>query len=311
MKGKTLFTIALFCILALPVPSAGSPETAGPFPLVFSRGDELFLTDTEGNSPALLRKGYDPEISPDGTEVAFTVQTGKDGGGRQIGLYTISTTKSRNYKSVIPGENSYGPRWSPDGTMIVFNHWDPEQSDWVLGLLTLTDGTFRVLAPELKGVYSPFWSADSSSVYCHDLENFFRVSVETGRTAALRRFSEILGEAMPTSAVRFAVSPDGSRWLFDGEVKDTSEWLKSGDGLISALFLHTPADGKTRRVTDNRICAIGPAWLPGGEDFLFYGYTEKEMSGGGSGFAVFRGSLAEGKTNLLVPDGGTPSARLR
>lgn len=36
MKGKTLFTIALFCILALPVPSAGSPETAGPFPLAFS-----------------------------------------------------------------------------------------------------------------------------------------------------------------------------------------------------------------------------------------------------------------------------------
>ena len=195
--------------------------------------------------------------------------------------------------------------------MIVFNHWDPEQSDWVLGLLTLTDGTFRVLAPELKGVYSPFWSDDSASVYCHDLENFFRVSVETGRTAALRRFSEILGEAMPTSAIRFAVSPDGTRWLFDGEVKDTSDWLKSGDGLISALFLHTPADGTTRRITGDRICAIGPAWLPGGKDFLFYGYTEKEISGEGSGFAVFRGTLPEGKTTLLVPDGGTPSARIR
>lgn len=243
--------------------------------------------------------------------MAFTVATGKDGGGRQIGLYTISTAKSRNYRSVIPGENSYGPRWSPDGTMIVFNHWDPEQSDWVLGLLTLTDGTFRVLAPELKGVYSPFWSDDSASVYCHDLENFFRVSVETGRTAALRRFSEILGEAMPTSAIRFAVSPDGTRWLFDGEVKDTSDWLKSGDGLISALFLHTPADGTTRRITGDRICAIGPAWLPGGKDFLFYGYTEKEISGEGSGFAVFRGALPEGKTTLLVPDGGTPSARIR
>ena len=49
----------------------------------------------------------------------------------------------------------------------------------------------------------------------------------------------------------------------------------------------------------------------GRENFLFYGYTEKENSGEGSGFAVFRGSLAEGKITLLVPDGGTPSARLR
>jgi|LSQX01.1.fsa_nt_gb Tol biopolymer transport system component len=311
MKGKTLVLLVLACILVLPAPSAAVPETTGPVPLVFSRGDNLFLTDMEGNTPLLLRKGFDPEISPDGTAVAFTFQTGKDGNGRQIGLYTVSTTKSRNFKSVIPGENSYGPRWSPDGTMIVFNHWDEEHSDWVLGLLTLTDGTFRVLAPELKGIYSPFWSADSASVYCHDLENLFRVSVGTGRTAALRRFSEVLGEAMPTSAVRFSVSPDGSRWLFDGEVKDTSDWLKSGDGLISALFLHTPSDGTTRRITDDRICAIGPAWMRGGEDFLFYGYTENEMSGEGSGFAVFHGSLAEGKITLLVPDGGTPSVRLR
>ena len=86
MNGKTLFAVALACILVLPVPSSGSPDGTGPVPIVFSRGDGLFLTDTEGNSPALLRKGYDPEISPDGTEVAFTVSTGKDGSGRQIGL---------------------------------------------------------------------------------------------------------------------------------------------------------------------------------------------------------------------------------
>lgn len=199
MNGKTLFAVALAAFWFCPCRPPARRMEPVPFPLCF-QGVTGFSSPTRKETARFFSgKDTTPKSPPTERKWPSPSRRGKDGSGRQIGLYTIATTKSRNYKSVIPGENSYGPRWwSPDGTMIVFNHWDPDQSDWVLGLLTLTDGTFRVLlAPELKGVYSPFWSADSSSVYCHDLENFFRVSVETGRTAALEGFPRFSAKPCP------------------------------------------------------------------------------------------------------------------
>ena len=281
---------------------------AAPATVVFSKDGVIFLTDSEGRQAVKLAEGSNPEISPDGRHVAFTAPSGKDGWGRRIGVVDAASKKTTILET-IPGENSYGPRWSPDGKSLLFNHWDEGSGDWVFGVATIADGSFRVLAPEQKGIYSPFWSADGNSVYGQDLDTLYRIDVASGAVVERRPLVEVTGgEAMVSSAVRFSLSPDGTMWLFDAEVEDTGKLMKRGEPLNSAIFLHTPADGKTRRLTPETICAMHPAWLPGGREFLFAGYGPKETGRKGSPFAVFRQSLEDGKAALFIKEGDSPSA---
>ena len=310
---RKIALILILTVLSVIAPAWGNPSAAagtGSVAVIFEKDGIIYLTDTGGTKAKALVKGYDPQISPDGTSVAYTAAAGRDGFGRVIAVYSIASKKNMIFRS-IPGQNSYGPKWSPDGRMLGFNHFDEQHSDWISGLLTLKDGRFRAPAPGLRGVFSHFWSPDSRFIYCHDLENLYRISAETGKTEKTGKLSSVIGKAMASSAMTFAISPDGKRWLFDGEVEDTSSWMKSGDGLMSALFLHTPEDGKTRRITSDSINAMAPAWLPGGEEFLFSGCTAKEAAGKGYGLAVFRGSLKNKSVSIIVPEGGSPSAAIQ
>lgn len=309
-SSSPLFLILLLlgCFFFLPAPlSAAEKSGETSSPVIFSRDGAILLTDTAGAKPVNLSSGYDPEISPGGTDFAFTLSTEKDD-GRKIALFNIKTKKRAVPKS-IPGNNNYGPRWSPDGKALIFNYWVEKKSEWGIGHYSLGNGKFKQLAPELLGVYSPFWSADGLSVYCHDLDNLYRIDLSDGKVAEMRKLSEVLGEAMPSSGIHFSVSPDGSKWLFDGEVEDTGGWQKTGDGLIGALFLFLPGEGTTTRITSDRISALSPSWKGDGEEYLFFGFTEKEMSRGKGGiFGLFRSSISQEEPVLFLPNGETPSA---
>jgi len=301
----------LFCLSCLLLaPPLFLEKAAGDAPkIAFSVENSIFLTDLQGAAPQKIAQGYDPEISPRGDMVAFTFYTQK--GDRMIAVIPLSEGKEpgkMHLFSSIPGKNSYGPRWSPDGSALLFNHWVEEQGDWVLGLITLQDETFRILAPEQGGLYSPFWSARGTSVFAQDLDSIYQIDVERGVVMGKMPLFSVLGETMASSAAHFAVSPDGSKWLFDAEIEGTPEWQKLDIPLLSAIFLYTPEDGKTRRITNNSICALHPAWLPGGEGFIFSGYTPEEAARENFPFSIFRQSLQNSPPELLLSRGDSPSS---
>ena len=63
-----------------------------------------------------LTNGYDPAISPDGTQVAFT-----RGDGRNNGIYRINLDGSGEQKVFGEGQLLRSPKWNPAGDRIVYS----------------------------------------------------------------------------------------------------------------------------------------------------------------------------------------------
>ncbi|MDD4836675.1 MAG: hypothetical protein PHU72_06205 [Dethiosulfovibrio sp.] len=272
--------------------------------MAFSQDGAVFVAQLDGQGKTKLAEGYDPEISPDGKQVAFTAYSKE--GDRTIAVVNRETKKIKHVKT-IPGKNSYGPRWSPDGSRLLLNHWDDVKMDWTIGLMNLESDSFAILIKNHTGLYSPFWSHDGFA-FAQDLENLFKIDVLANKLEESRPLSEVIGESYPSSAIHFSCSPDGERLLFDCDVEADKSWSSLGEPLISAIFMFDMKGGKTARLTDQTICAVHPSWLPTGNGFIFSGYTPKDANKKGSPFSVYGQDLEGGTPKLLLKGGSQPSS---
>lgn len=299
MSRKHLLFLYLSVLLAWNTPAWASVTW-----ISFSNDGVIFVSQLDGQEKTMLAKGYDPDISPDGKLVAFTAYAGD--GDRTISLADRETGEIRPLTS-IPGKNSYGPRWSPDGSSLLINHWDEAHSDWTLATVHVKTGDFRVLVQDKGGLYSPFWSHDGKFVFAHDLECLFKIDVAGDKIDEGTPLSKFVGEGFPSSAIYFSPSPDGERWLFDCDVEGGERWSGLGEPGISAVFLLTLKDGSIVRLTDQNICAVQPSWLPTGNEFIFSGYTPDDISKTGSPFSIYRQDISGGESKLILKEGGQPS----
>ena len=296
----------LLCALLLLVLGA-SGVAWGASRVIFEREGSIWLSDMGGAKPVLLGKGYDPEIAPDGKSVAFTDYRQ----GRKIAVMDVATKRVR-VLTAVPGDNSYGPRWSPDGTKLVFSHWIEEKSQWVPGVIDATGKNLKIFRMDNEGgVHSPFWAHDGACVYAQDLSTLHRFDV-AGKLLESRPLEPVVGSAGISSAARFCVSADGSMWLFDGDVDEPGNPISKAWGEpIAGVFLHRPADGTTVRISPKGMSASDPFWTPDGKGVLFCGVRPEDIKKKGKnvtfGFHVFVMPL-DGDPALLIRDASDPSA---
>lgn len=109
--------------------------------LAFSQGRYIWSALPDGSGRRRIVKGREPDFSPDGHQLAYTLPNGG------IGLVDPNGTRRRSLGKGLE------PDWSPEGKKLAFTRWPPSLrfSVWTMG----SDGSGRRLL--IEGARSPDW----------------------------------------------------------------------------------------------------------------------------------------------------------
>ena len=124
----------------------------------------------------------DPQISPDGSQVAFVKVTANEkGDGYDTSLYVVPV-KDGEIRRLTSGTRDTTPRWSPDGGRIAFVRTPPAAAGAngkppvsQIYLLDMSGGEGRVVTDAARGANGPIWSPDGKTI---------AYSASTGKDAA-------------------------------------------------------------------------------------------------------------------------------
>ena len=107
----------------------------------------------------------DPQISPDGREVAYVLVTVNEKEDRyETSLWSVSTWGSAAPRRLTAGPRDSAPRWSPDGRTLAFVRAPGEKDRPQIHYLPLSGGEARRLTDLPKGAGAPHWSPDGKTI---------------------------------------------------------------------------------------------------------------------------------------------------
>jgi TolB protein len=271
--------------------------------IAFERGNSVWVANLDGTAAKKLVAGSLPNISSDGTRLAFnTDQNSKTRPGpeRRIAVADLANGKVTIFKD-IPSDNCFGPVWSPDGSKLAF--FIMADKEWHLGLVSADGSGFRFV--QNAGLKSdafgaPAWARDGKSIFCHDLDNLYHIDLD-GNVLKKWALSKVLTEASMNSNDRLSVAPDGKTLLMDVDLGAEHE-RKNWDGPQPAIYAFNLDTQKTTRVTAKDDFVWDPCWLTN-DEFLCVIQKERENEP-----SLYRMPLNGKNPKLLVKHARTPSA---
>jgi TolB protein len=268
--------------------------------IAFERDGVVYTADLDGKGAKKVAQGELPQISPDGTRVAFTTdEAGSKTPVRHIAIADLATGKVSRLKSV-PSDNSFGPAWSPDGKSLLFSSMIKD--DWQLALIHADDSGFRIVKEAQardRSYGEPCWALDGKSFFCHDLDAIYRFDLD-GKLLKKWAIHDVIKNGDMSSNCRLDVSPDGRFLLMDAEMNEEHN-RKNWDGPPPALWLLDLNSEKATRLTAKNVFGWDGCWISNGE-YLFLSQGAKETKP-----SIYRGSVKGGEPKLIVKDARTPS----
>ena len=208
-----------------------------------------------------------PTFSPDGSQVAFS-WTGPTQDNPDIYVQHVGAGSPLRLTSDSANDSS--PAWAPDGRAIAFLRRLPNSTRHELRMIPPLGGTERKIADlDLHTpVYRPLtiaWCADSSCLIAPDGQR-------DGKPDALFLFSLDGSERRqltfpPDQALLDsdpAVSPDAKSLVFR---RDTTPF--TGDMYRVAIAPNMSPAGQPVLLTDYKVSATGPAWMPDSRRIVF------------------------------------------
>lgn len=182
----------------------------------FNRADGTPLSKIPILAQGRLVEG--PHWSPDNGQLAFVFSQS----GYRLYLVNASGTNLRYYVNTT--EYVKDLRWSPDGSALLYQQYDPASAGYFLYRLTAIDGTIQRVGSQTS-IQNSEWSPDGSKIiYTADVDsNDYRVFIADSDGSNER-----------------AVTPQGTNHWF-------RRWLQDSSGFIASIprqnLIYYDADG--------------------------------------------------------------------
>jgi WD40 repeat protein len=244
----------------------------------------LFTVEADGSSPVRISidlpgAAFHPSWSPDGTKLAFDVQSKSENGDTEIYVATIHGSNGSNVSKLTTTAGwNFLPAWSPDGSRIAYVHTSgPNHDIWLMN----ADGSNPVrLTHDPNFDLNPTWSPDGS-----------KLAFESNRTGSPEIY---VMDADGSHVSRLTNTPgfDGSpAWSPDGR---QIAFVSDRDG--PGIYLMSTDGSDVRKVVESE--QVGPAepeWSPDGARLAYSSSPGPEM-----GVAIYVIDLASGETQALT-----------
>ncbi len=238
MKRFAGIAVALALLFALPVPTAGAGKRN--------------ITDKD---ILKFRWVADPQISPDGGQIAYVLVTVNEKEDRyDTSLWAVSTSGGAGPRRLTAGPRDLAPRWAPDGRTLAFLRAE-EKAPPQVHLLPMAGGEARKLTDLPKGSGAPVWAPSGGAI---------AFTSSTSAEDVAERDAKKQGKEPPKKSDVHVVTKavyraNGTGWLEPG--RHAHIWtapVTSGDGTVEA-----------KQITSGKFDEGDPSFSRDGSKILF------------------------------------------
>jgi dipeptidyl aminopeptidase/acylaminoacyl peptidase len=291
MNLRTRFALLFLIAMAAGVAWAQSPPVSGNQESPSATGKRTLTV----NDYFRIKELGDPQLSPDGKWVAYTVKTAnlKDDKNYER-IWMVSVSGENPIALTVDGVASSHPRWSPDGKTLAFiSARGGEASDeddsgkkqvW---LLNREGGEAQRLTDTIQDVQSFAWSPSSDRL-----------------VLLLQDPSPAEIEAAHDKAKDVKAKPKPRPWVID-RLHFKEDELGYLDRRRTHLYVFNIADHRQTQITSGDYDDSDPAWSPDGSKIAFASNrtAEPDLNYNADIWTVDAGNADQGKSLVHVTTG--------